>query len=105
MAEEKKPEKKKLIEILGAIAAEGEPTPIQILGKLAQLDDKDPMPVAAGHLAFVLNTGLGGRVAESAARDFSAEDLADLILSSIGKERRQVVDLIRKRWPETPRPS
>lgn len=108
MADDKKPtpqalKREKLVEVLSGIAAEGEPTPIQTLGKLAQLDDKDPVPVAAGHLAFALNTGLAGHAAAGAARDFTAEDMADLITSALGKERRQIVDLLRKRWPEAPR--
>ena len=89
---------------LQALAAETGLSGHELLGKVSTLDDKEPFAVAAGNIAFAINTGLVP-AAVFPLSEMSHADLAALLVAHANKNQASVTAALRARWPESRRPA
>lgn len=95
-------EARSLSRAIASLADETGKSGHELLAKVTEMEPKDPVCVAAHHLAFAANTGLAPRAVAGLA-EMSHDDLAALLLANRGKSQEAITAIARKRWPEPPR--
>lgn len=93
----------RLASAIEALASETGLAGHELLGKVSTLDDKEPFAVAAGRIAFALNTGLVP-AAVFPLSEMSHADLAALLVAHANKSQASVTAALRSRWPDPKRP-